>query len=265
MSEYESSSLVVIDQMQPLADSRVIARELGIDHESFSTMAKRDQQEIEADFGRIRCEIGVKAGPQRGKLPRSALLTEDQTYVYLSYSQNTSQARACKRLLVKAFREARAHLQAVSAPQPRIKSLWERRVETFRLATKIPEGYWCIFEMIASYCRTEEYRGVHLCPQALPNVSIGLLWCQYLRALARLRSAPGEEVSTCVPGPARRPARQHLPQRLVRRMLDVVSWLLPQRALPGLPPRAHDPYDYDHRGGTSSAAYEQERRRGKAA
>ncbi len=225
MSEHESSSLVVIDQEQPLADSREIARELGIDHESFSTMIKRYQQEIEADFGRLRCEIGVKVGPQRGNLPRYALLTEDQTSAYLSYSQNTPQARACKRLLVKAFGDARVQLQVASAAQPKIKSLWERRLDTFRLTTKIPEGYWCIFEIF---------------------------------------HAPDPQVSLCLPGPARRPARQHLSQRLVRRVLDVVSRLHPQRALPGLPPGAHDLYDYNHCG-TASTAHEQERKRGKTA
>jgi hypothetical protein len=51
----------------------------------------------------------------------------------------------------------------------------------FRRETKIPEGYWCIFEMVAAYCWNDEYRGVHLSPEALPDVSIGLIWCQYLR------------------------------------------------------------------------------------
>jgi phage regulator Rha-like protein len=193
MSEH---TLVVIDQAQPLADSREIARHLGIEHRSFFRMITEYREEIESDFGKVRFEIAKTTEDQRGRgRPSSyAWLTEDQTYAYMSYSQNTPQARACKRLLVKAFREAREQLAAASASQPAINSLWEERLLLFRRETKIPEGYWCIFEMIAAYCWTDEYRGMHLSPEALPDVSIGLLWCQYLREhgynLRRVRKYP---------------------------------------------------------------------------
>jgi len=42
---------------------------------------------------------------------RYALLTEEQTYAYMSYSRNTVQARTCKRLLVRAFTEVKTRLQ----------------------------------------------------------------------------------------------------------------------------------------------------------
>jgi hypothetical protein len=82
----------------------------------FFRLITRYQQEIEEDFGKLRFQIAVKSGPQRGEMPRYVLLTEDQTYAYMSYSQNTPQARQCKRLLVKAFAEARNHLAELTRP-----------------------------------------------------------------------------------------------------------------------------------------------------
>jgi phage regulator Rha-like protein len=108
--------LVVVENTTPLADSREIAERLGIAHSDFfSNLITKYQDEVEADFGLIRFQNGVKSGPQRGLQPRYALLTEDQSYVYLAYSRNTEKARACKRMLVKAFAEARAGL-AVQLP-----------------------------------------------------------------------------------------------------------------------------------------------------
>src|SRR6185503_10186954 len=110
-------SLVTIENNVPLADSREIAKELGIEHRSFFKMILEYQQEIEEDFGQLRFEIAVKSGNRGGAQPKYALLTEDQTYAYLAYSQNTPQARTCKRTLVKAFAEARKRLQTLTASQ----------------------------------------------------------------------------------------------------------------------------------------------------
>jgi hypothetical protein len=35
--------------------------------------------------------------------------------------------------------------------------------------------------MVAGYCFSDEFRGVHLIDEALPNGSIGRRWCDYLR------------------------------------------------------------------------------------
>lgn len=103
-----NQSLVTIENDTPLADSRQIAERLGIEHESFFKMIKQYESEVSKDFGILRFEIGEIRG--RGQPQKYVLLTEDQSYVYLAYSQNTDQARQCKRLLVKAFAEARAEL-----------------------------------------------------------------------------------------------------------------------------------------------------------
>jgi len=104
----QARSLVIIDQNIPLADSREIADRLGITHRSFFRMVTEYQEEIEKDFGQLRFEITVGYRVQGGGNPtKYALLTEDQIYAYMSYSQNTERARHCKRQLVKAFAEAR--------------------------------------------------------------------------------------------------------------------------------------------------------------
>ena len=107
-----NTSLVTIENAVPLADSRQIAEKLGIEHQNFFEMIKDYQEEVSKDFGLIRFQTDKTTRDRQGRgRPQSyALLTEDQSYVYLAYSKNTEQARACKRLLVKAFAEARAEL-----------------------------------------------------------------------------------------------------------------------------------------------------------
>ena len=103
-----NTELVIIQQDIPLADSRVLTDQLGVDHSDFfSNIILKYQEEVEEDFGVLRFENGVKSGPQRGKLPQYALLTEEQTNTYMSYSKNTEQARTCKRKLVRAFSDAK--------------------------------------------------------------------------------------------------------------------------------------------------------------
>jgi hypothetical protein len=65
--------------------------------------------------------------------------------------------------------------------QPILNSLWEQRLDLFHKHTKIPHGYWCVFGMVAGYCRSDEFRNVHLVENALPDGSVGKRWCQHLR------------------------------------------------------------------------------------
>jgi hypothetical protein len=140
---------------------------------------KRYQEEIEQEFG----EVLFLAEPLiSGQTQRYAMLTEDQSYVYLAYSKNTEQARACKRMLVKAFSEAKRQLaKQQPSRQPRFNNKWEERKILFHSKTKIPLGYWCVFEMVASFCEGDEYRNTILVEQATPDISVGLKWCQHLR------------------------------------------------------------------------------------
>jgi len=125
--EERSLPLVVIENDEPLADSRQVAQELDIEHRSFFRMIVDYQEEVEKDFGFLRLEFAkTTTDPQsRGRPSSYALLTEDQCYVYLAYSQNTIQARACKRKLVKAFGEARRQLTQLQRPSLEIEAVVE--------------------------------------------------------------------------------------------------------------------------------------------
>jgi phage regulator Rha-like protein len=118
-----SLSLVVIENDEPLADSRQVAQELDIEHRSFFRMITEYQEEVEKDFGKMRFEIAPSGKTNQPQ--KYALLTEDQCYVYLAYSQNTVQARACKRTLVKAFIEARRQVAQLQQPFTQIQAVVE--------------------------------------------------------------------------------------------------------------------------------------------
>jgi phage regulator Rha-like protein len=176
---------IILEDSIPLADSREIAKQLGIEHRSFFRMILEYQQEVEEDFGILRFKIAeIK---RRGQPQKYVLLTENQTYAYMSYSQNTPQARACKRLLVKAFAEAREQLHQLERQQqtslPPINHLWQKRLALFNERTRIPDGYWCVFNEIAAVCWSLEFQGAHLREDAVPDISVGQMWCKHARHL----------------------------------------------------------------------------------
>ncbi|MNN40248.1 Phage regulatory protein Rha [compost metagenome] len=95
---------LIQSQSEPCADTRVLAVQLGNQHENTYDLVKR----YEADFlelGILRFETGEIVG--RGQPEKYALLNEDQCYLLLTYSRNTPKVRALKINLIKAFREAR--------------------------------------------------------------------------------------------------------------------------------------------------------------
>jgi hypothetical protein len=158
---------------------------LGIEHHNFYETVKKYQDEVSNDFGKV---LFVSEPLPSGQKQAYALLTEEQAYVYLAYSQNTAQARACKRLLVKALAEARARLRQLEievwAPAPKINELWEHLLLLFNKQTQIPAGYWCIFNEIAHvFWSLEEFKGVHVHEHAVPDISVGKLWMKEVRRL----------------------------------------------------------------------------------
>lgn len=104
-------SLVVVDQ-EPRVDSRLIAEQLGVEHESFRKLVYQYQPDFE-EFGILRFEIGEIKG--RGQPQKYVLLNEDQSYLGLTYTQNTPQARDLKKRLVHSFAEHRRMLAAPTA------------------------------------------------------------------------------------------------------------------------------------------------------
>jgi len=138
------------------------------------------QAEIE-ELGLPRFEIGaVKQPGARGtKYQKYTLLNEDQAIFLATLSRNTRQVVDFKLKLTKVFALARQQLQA--APSPSLNSLWDARARLFNEQTRIPAGYWCIFHEIAHVCWGMEFRGAHLREDAVPDISVGKLWCKYAR------------------------------------------------------------------------------------
>lgn len=95
--------LVVVDG-EPRIDSRLVSSQLGVEHESFRKLIYQYQMDFE-EFGILRFEIGEIKG--RGQPEKYALLNEDQSYLGLTYIQNTPQARDLKKRLVRSFSEHR--------------------------------------------------------------------------------------------------------------------------------------------------------------
>lgn len=93
-------------QGEARVDSRVIAEQLGIQHENSYDQLKKYRADF-VELGVLRFETGKPSGHKGGRPEKFALLNEDQAYLLLSYSRNTKKVRRLKVNLVKAFRDAR--------------------------------------------------------------------------------------------------------------------------------------------------------------
>ena len=89
---------------EPRADTRLLAQHLGNQHETVMRLVNDYRADFE-QFGILRFQIGEIQG--RGQPEKFALLNEDQAYLLLTYSRNTTKVRALKVKMVKAFAEAR--------------------------------------------------------------------------------------------------------------------------------------------------------------
>ena len=115
-------SLVVVDQ-EPRVDSRLIADQLGVKHINTRELIEQYLSDF-AEFGVCRFETEKPLqGSIGGRPEKFALLNEDQSYLLLTYTQNTPQARELKKRLVRAFGERRRRL---ANPQPQPQA-WIRR------------------------------------------------------------------------------------------------------------------------------------------
>lgn len=103
----EIIGIVVVDQ-EPRVDSRVIASHLGVEHQNTRELIQQYQTDLE-EFGLLRFETeSVKNEGARGtKYQKYVLLNEDQSYLVLTYTQNTPEARNLKKRLVRSFSEYR--------------------------------------------------------------------------------------------------------------------------------------------------------------
>lgn len=105
-----SSNFLVITPIdgEPRIDSRLVAIELGIDHQNTRELIEKYSSQFE-ELGILRFETGEIKG--RGQPEKFYLLNEDQTYFLMTLVRNTEQAVELKKRLVQAFSECRRQLQ----------------------------------------------------------------------------------------------------------------------------------------------------------
>jgi Phage regulatory protein Rha (Phage_pRha) len=172
-----------------LLDSRLLAARLGYEHETVARNIKRHHARLEAKSV-LRQIVGKPASPHGGRPEVYYLLDERQCLILAGSLKKGRDADEWHDRLVDAFLEARKQLERLSGgsthaqpdhARPAINRLWEKRLIAFYRETKIPDGYWSIFGFVAGHCFMDSWRSVHLVENALPDGSIGRLWCRYLR------------------------------------------------------------------------------------
>jgi phage regulator Rha-like protein/DNA-binding transcriptional MerR regulator len=114
----KGSSLVVFEYEGVLVvDSRLVAVELGIEHNNFMETIRKYRTQTEEAFGQLLFQIGVV--PKRGgNPPQYVFLTEEQATFLMTLSRNTPEVVQSKRELVQKFFEARELLRRGEATQP---------------------------------------------------------------------------------------------------------------------------------------------------
>jgi phage antirepressor YoqD-like protein len=130
-------------------DSRLIAKELGILHKNFKELIKTYRADFE-EFGQVA--LVAEAGDIR-YAETFYYLNENQSYLSLTYSNNTPKVRRAKINLVRAFDQAKSAL-TLKLPENYIQAL-----ECLLLAEKEKEA-------LALVAADAQAKLVHLTPKA---------------------------------------------------------------------------------------------------
>lgn len=156
-------------------DSRIVAKELGIEHESFMRTLSIYQVEFE-NLGIFRFQIGVKSGPQRGKLPQYVMLNEDQAIFAAALSRNTKQVVAFKLKLTRAFAEARKHNKQYYS----LSANYEKRRALN--ASRYMPAYWNVIEALDQLSHRVRMDLFVMNERIRPDISVGQMFYKYLRS-----------------------------------------------------------------------------------
>lgn len=103
------SLTVFTKNSQLVVDSRLIAKELGIEHKALIANVREHETSIESAFGKVLFQKAPSI--TSNQYTTVAFLTEDQSTFVMSLSRNTPQVIKAKINLVKAFSAAKKLLQ----------------------------------------------------------------------------------------------------------------------------------------------------------
>ncbi|WP_143438491.1 hypothetical protein [Hydrocoleum sp. CS-953] len=70
---------------------------------------------------------------------------------------------------------------AGKSTSPQHQPLWWERLKFFEQETRIPLGYFCIFSELGYLMRDLEAGGYIFPDRKVPDISVGLCWCKWLR------------------------------------------------------------------------------------
>lgn len=174
-----------------VVDSRLIAQELNIEHDSFMSTIQTYQTLTEQEFGIFRFQIGKTKG--RGRPERYVYLSEDQATFLMTLSRNTPEVVQCKLKLVKAFSKAKKdRKRQEDVKSQRSVPYWYQRM---RLALSdinkpLPDGHFCIYLRMMDFFSQVEIRLNYLVPdispttakRLIPDISIGRKFNEFLRS-----------------------------------------------------------------------------------
>jgi len=109
------------------ADSRDVAKVLGIDHESLLVDLDRHPRELE-QLGHFRLEVGdgIKRPQGGGRQQKFAYLNFDQILYLLTITRATTQTREFRVRLILAFKRARQSLRPVDKILLSIPVVWQK-------------------------------------------------------------------------------------------------------------------------------------------
>lgn len=167
--QHEDGALVV--------DSRLIASQLGIQHENFMDTLNKYKTQTEQAFGFLRFQTGEIQG--RGQPEKYCFLTEDQAFFLMTLSRNTPEVVSAKLSLVKSFSEAKKLLRQKGMYLLPHTSIYIHRLENVR-DHKIDDHLWMIFREASEILLMieKDYR-VPVEEMDLCDGSIGIHWSNY--------------------------------------------------------------------------------------
>ena len=172
-------------------DSRILALQLGYDHKVVLQSIRRHKARLEAKSFLLQFEAKSTSDVRgRGRPEIYYTLDERQCLILTGSLKKGKEADEWHDRLVDAFLQARERVRQLESHQQRqsvpINSLWQQRLDLFNRHTRIPDGYWCVFNVTAAYCWSQEFQGIHLHEGAEPDISVGLLWRKYAREVLHL-------------------------------------------------------------------------------
>jgi len=174
-NNFDTNLIVYEDERR--IDSRDVATEIDVQHESLIKIIHSNREDLE-EYGKLRFEIGVKKGYQRGAMPQYVLLNKEQFGYLLMLVRLTEKVKQFRKYVYNKFLE----YEKSGAPNVGItNSLWRERDRLFSANTKIPLNMFCIFQELTDPFARAEQRGGKFPEGAVPDGSTGKCWCNYAR------------------------------------------------------------------------------------